>query len=131
VWASRAPQVVSLLVRSMAGAKRGAKELPYPVLINAHLPDDIRVVAWAPVDESFNARYALIKGSAFALLYFVLQTYSVRQRTRLTHCVPQVFGSASHLQVLLPKSGPGHRCASLFCLCQDVATPRCVSDITS
>ncbi|KAJ3081238.1 tRNA pseudouridine synthase 3 [Quaeritorhiza haematococci] len=33
-------------------------EFPYAVMLNQHLPNDIRVVAWTPVRPDFSARYA-------------------------------------------------------------------------
>ncbi|KAL6754015.1 pseudouridine synthase [Haematococcus lacustris] len=39
------------------------QELDYPQLLNKALPDDIRVLGWAPVDASFHARFSLLPGS--------------------------------------------------------------------
>ena len=33
------------------------KELPYMVMLNSTLPEDIRVLAWAPVGPDFSARF--------------------------------------------------------------------------
>eukprot|EP01116_Phalansterium_solitarium_P017484 TRINITY_DN4313_c0_g1_i2.p1 TRINITY_DN4313_c0_g1~~TRINITY_DN4313_c0_g1_i2.p1 ORF type:complete len:391 (-),score=54.05 TRINITY_DN4313_c0_g1_i2:72-1244(-) len=38
--------------------KPGGSELPYVTAINALLPPDIRVLAWAPVPPEFNARFS-------------------------------------------------------------------------
>ena len=35
-----------------------SKELNYPQMLNGLLPPDIRVLAWAPVDEGFSARFS-------------------------------------------------------------------------
>lgn len=53
-------QVVALNVRS--NNKKGAvdtkeKSLPYIEIINRLLPEDIRILAWAPVAPTFNARF--------------------------------------------------------------------------
>ncbi|KAI8380891.1 pseudouridine synthase [Radiomyces spectabilis] len=45
-------QVVALDVRS-----NPEKEIPYIETINRLLPDDVRVLAWAPVPSTFNARF--------------------------------------------------------------------------
>lgn len=55
-------QVVSLRVRSnlSSSSQTGTEqqqELPYLEILNRLLPDDIRVLAWAPVSPSFNARF--------------------------------------------------------------------------
>ncbi|OAD76156.1 hypothetical protein PHYBLDRAFT_89463, partial [Phycomyces blakesleeanus NRRL 1555(-)] len=47
-------QVISLNVRSTMA---NGKEIPYLETINRLLPDDIRVLAWAPVSDTFNARF--------------------------------------------------------------------------
>ncbi|KAI9493376.1 pseudouridine synthase [Zychaea mexicana] len=47
-------QVVSLKVRSNGPDK---PEITYVDTLNRLLPDDIRVLAWAPVDAKFNARF--------------------------------------------------------------------------
>lgn len=33
------------------------EELPYMVMLNSTLPEDIRVLAWAPVGRDFSARF--------------------------------------------------------------------------
>lgn len=48
-------QVVSLRVRSNLPQK--SEEIPYVETINRLLPDDIRVLAWAPVSDTFNSRF--------------------------------------------------------------------------
>ena len=40
---------------SISGDK--TKELPYVEMLNSNLPDDIRVLAWAPVGPDFSARF--------------------------------------------------------------------------
>ena len=47
-------QVVSLKVRSNGPEK---PEITYVDTLNRLLPDDIRVLAWAPVDANFNSRF--------------------------------------------------------------------------
>lgn len=70
-------QVVSLEVRSnllegegvivpkdsRAAARSGDKtsELPYMVMLNNTLPNDIRIVSWATVDSSFSARFSCLQ----------------------------------------------------------------------
>lgn len=55
-------QVIALRLRS--GAKADGppcaleQELDYPRLLNRQLPDDIRVLGWAPVEEGFSARFS-------------------------------------------------------------------------
>ncbi|KAK3232665.1 hypothetical protein CYMTET_56994 [Cymbomonas tetramitiformis] len=58
-------QVVSLLVRSNALASSSEDKLPsdqkeidYVGVLNRQLPEDIRVLAWAPVAEDFSARFS-------------------------------------------------------------------------
>lgn len=53
-------QVVALQLRTMEGVKADGRELPYPSMLNARLPDDIRIVAWAPVPTQFNARFSAL-----------------------------------------------------------------------
>lgn len=36
-------------------------ELPYMVMLNRNLPDDIRVLAWAPVGPDFSARFSCMQ----------------------------------------------------------------------
>ena len=36
------------------------EELPYMVMLNNNLPNDIRVLAWSPVDTDFNARFSCL-----------------------------------------------------------------------
>ena len=45
---------------SKAHTRKGDKttELPYMTILNRNLPNDIRVVSWATVDSSFNARFS-------------------------------------------------------------------------
>ncbi|CAG8454290.1 9758_t:CDS:1 [Ambispora gerdemannii] len=43
--------------RSKRKRKEVIEELPYIETLNRALPDDIRVVAWAPVPSTFNARF--------------------------------------------------------------------------
>ena len=62
-------QIISLQVRSNLSAsslesnlnalcdETGKQELPYPLILNGSLPVDIRILAWAPVAASFNARF--------------------------------------------------------------------------
>ena len=56
------PQVVALQVRSAARAgdpERSADaEMDFAAALNRALPDDIRVLGWAPVPEGFSARSA-------------------------------------------------------------------------
>lgn len=51
-------QVIALNVRS-ANTKNDTTEnpLPYVEILNRLLPDDVRILAWAPVDSTFNARF--------------------------------------------------------------------------
>lgn len=68
-------QVIALTVRSSGRVDEPeltvAQEMDYPTAINRALPDDIRVLGWAPVEDSFNARYlcALMKETGDALVY--------------------------------------------------------------
>ncbi|GAN05240.1 tRNA pseudouridine(38/39) synthase-like [Mucor ambiguus] len=52
-------QVIALNVRSSHSkhAPTSSAPLPYIEILNRLLPDDIRILAWAPVDPSFNARF--------------------------------------------------------------------------
>lgn len=51
-------QVVALNVRGTNNKSDTTKDpLPYVEILNRLLPDDVRVLAWAPVDSSFNARF--------------------------------------------------------------------------
>ncbi|KAL9547549.1 hypothetical protein MBANPS3_006124, partial [Mucor bainieri] len=52
-------QVIALNVRSSHSkhTSSSAASLPYIEILNRLLPDDIRILAWAPVDPSFNARF--------------------------------------------------------------------------
>lgn len=51
-------QVVALNVRrSHSKNSKNAEPLPYIEILNRLLPDDIRILAWAPVEPSFNARF--------------------------------------------------------------------------
>ena len=51
-------QVVALNVRSHHSKHGGTTEpLPYIEILNRLLPDDIRILAWAPVSPTFNARF--------------------------------------------------------------------------
>ena len=45
---------------SIAHTRKGDtdKELPYMVILNRNLPDDIRVLSWTPVDPDFSARFS-------------------------------------------------------------------------
>ncbi|KAI8905056.1 pseudouridine synthase [Gorgonomyces haynaldii] len=38
-----------------------AEELPYGIMINQYLPDDIKVLGWAPVHPAFDARYHCVR----------------------------------------------------------------------
>ena len=58
-------QVLALTVRSSLSAEAIATgvtdgEVPYTVILNRLLPDDIRVLGWAPVDYAFNARFGCL-----------------------------------------------------------------------
>jgi tRNA pseudouridine38/39 synthase len=55
--ASTAVPSPSPVVAAAAAAVNDADELDYCSIINSALPDDIRVLGWAPIDASFNARY--------------------------------------------------------------------------
>ncbi|KAG1455535.1 hypothetical protein G6F56_007042 [Rhizopus delemar] len=54
-------QVISLNVRSTkrktTASLEDERDLPYINMINSFLPDDIRILAWAPVSPTFNARF--------------------------------------------------------------------------
>ncbi|KAI8643336.1 pseudouridine synthase [Parasitella parasitica] len=54
-------QVVALNVRNSNSKKQDdasvVSSLPYVEILNRLLPDDIRILAWAPVDLAFNARF--------------------------------------------------------------------------
>ncbi|KAI9279625.1 pseudouridine synthase [Sporodiniella umbellata] len=54
-------QVIALDVRSSqrkaSMASGEERDLPYINMINSFLPDDIRVLAWAPVSSTFHARF--------------------------------------------------------------------------
>ncbi|KAL7309590.1 pseudouridine synthase deg1 [Mucor circinelloides] len=51
-------QVIALNVRSSNSKQASCTTpLPYIEILNRLLPDDIRILAWAPVDPSFNARF--------------------------------------------------------------------------
>jgi tRNA pseudouridine38/39 synthase len=51
-------QVVALNVRSShSKSNTNSEPLPYIEILNRLLPDDIRVLAWAPVESTFNARF--------------------------------------------------------------------------
>ena len=70
-------QVISLEVRSnllegegviipegsKAASRKADKtsELPYMVMLNNNLPNDIRVLSWATVDSSFSARFSCLQ----------------------------------------------------------------------
>ncbi|CAD26071.1 tRNA PSEUDOURIDINE SYNTHASE A [Encephalitozoon cuniculi GB-M1] len=47
--------------RSYAVAEDDYKEYKYDVMLNNHLPPDIRVVGWAPVPDTFSARFTCIQ----------------------------------------------------------------------
>ncbi|CAD6581971.1 MAG: hypothetical protein TREMPRED_003147 [Tremellales sp. Tagirdzhanova-0007] len=50
---------VSEKIPDRAGVQLGtATELPYPRILNSILPSSIRVLAWSPVDQSFNSRFS-------------------------------------------------------------------------
>eukprot|EP01062_Namystynia_karyoxenos_P024079 TRINITY_DN19348_c0_g3_i1.p1 TRINITY_DN19348_c0_g3~~TRINITY_DN19348_c0_g3_i1.p1 ORF type:complete len:540 (+),score=128.43 TRINITY_DN19348_c0_g3_i1:72-1622(+) len=52
-------QVVAVLLRSQGGSDCApGDEYDYVNMLNRVLPDDIRVSAWAPVPESFSARFS-------------------------------------------------------------------------
>jgi hypothetical protein len=55
-------QVLALRLRSTAASgaplPAAAAEIDYPTVINRALPDSIRVLGWADVDQEFNARWA-------------------------------------------------------------------------
>ena len=56
-------QIVALNVRSLArqgeAPLQAHEEMDYAVTINRALPDDIRVLGWAPLpDQDFSARYS-------------------------------------------------------------------------
>ncbi|KAL1692626.1 pseudouridine synthase [Schizophyllum commune] len=61
---SAAGQVISLWVRSalsqeeLTPAATPTEEHPFTYMINRHLPDTIKVLAWSPVDASFSSRYS-------------------------------------------------------------------------
>ncbi len=44
---------------SIAHTRKGdtENELPYMVILNRNLPEDIRVLSWTPVDPEFSARF--------------------------------------------------------------------------
>ena len=48
---------------SIAHTRKGdtEKELPYMVILNRNLPDDIRVLSWTPVDPDFSARFSCVQ----------------------------------------------------------------------
>lgn len=50
-------QVIALNVRSSHNKHASTTPLPYIEILNRLLPDDIRILAWAPVNPSFNARF--------------------------------------------------------------------------
>ena len=49
-------QDVLLTIVCVIAAGSKTEELPYLTMMNASLPNDIRVLAWAPVDLDFSAR---------------------------------------------------------------------------
>ena len=57
-------QVLALKLRSTATRDQAlpaaADELDYPAILNRILPDDIRVIAWAPVADDFSARFSCV-----------------------------------------------------------------------
>ncbi|KAL1720402.1 pseudouridine synthase [Schizophyllum commune] len=61
---SAAGQVISLWVRSalskeeLTPAVTPTEEHPFTYMINRHLPDTIKILAWSPVDASFSSRYS-------------------------------------------------------------------------
>ncbi|KAI4519872.1 pseudouridine synthase [Schizophyllum commune Loenen D] len=61
---SAAGQVISLWVRSalsqeeLTPASTPTEEHPFTYMINRHLPDTIKILAWSPVDASFSSRYS-------------------------------------------------------------------------
>eukprot|EP01083_Nonionella_stella_P001876 5383_1 len=74
--------VVSLYVRSNLGEGVGvvpsthpdkkptkATEIDYPACINACLPAEIRILAWAPVDSQFSARFSC-RGRVYKYYFF-------------------------------------------------------------
>ncbi|KAI5887671.1 pseudouridine synthase, partial [Schizophyllum commune H4-8] len=54
---SAAGQVISLWVRS-ALSQEELLPHPFTYMINRHLPDPIKILAWSPVDLSFSSRYS-------------------------------------------------------------------------
>ena len=50
-------QIVTLRVRSNGAGDDVEKELDYVALLNRTLPDDVRALGWAPVDDALNARF--------------------------------------------------------------------------
>ncbi|SCV70682.1 BQ2448_3444 [Microbotryum intermedium] len=54
----------SSLPRSRNGAAKGkhpaSVELPYVSLLNRHLPDSVRVLAWSPVSATFSSRFSCL-----------------------------------------------------------------------
>ena len=54
------PQVVALMLRSCARAGQPEvmveAEMDYPRILNKALPEEIRVLGWTPVPDTFNAR---------------------------------------------------------------------------
>ncbi|KAI9358352.1 pseudouridine synthase [Pilaira anomala] len=50
-------QVVALNVRSKQNKLAAEGSMPYIEIMNRLLPEDVRVLAWAPVSDTFNARF--------------------------------------------------------------------------
>jgi len=61
------------------------KEYPYDVILNQHLPEDIRIVGWAPVPDDFSARYDCVQ--RHYRYYFLLKDLNLQ---RMKDCAKTV-----------------------------------------
>ena len=60
--------------------------MPYTVILNRLLPDDIRVLGWAPVDYAFNARFGCLHRTY--RYFFVRGTRNIEVRARSLLAMP-------------------------------------------
>lgn len=75
-------------------------EYPYDVILNMHLPEDVRVTGWAPVPDMFNARYSCIQ--RWYKYFFVLNDLDLERM----YTAVEVIGKMDNFYGLSTHSNP-------------------------
>lgn len=62
-------------------SEEDSKEFKYDLMINTYLPQDIRIIGWAPVEQDFSARFSCIQRKY--RYYFCKEDYNISNMRKL------------------------------------------------